>query len=222
MEGLLKPNESICPLNLYTCLFNRVFYGNYFKIPIIMNKFLVFFLSVITIYSCQTKKGTTIQSPDQVEVSTDVIVELDAPYIVNKFGDTISKLIKTDAEWKAELSQSEYHVLREKGTERSFTGDLLENKVEGLYTCRGCGLPLFNSKHKFESGTGWPSFYDVVDKNTIIQDTDYDLGYARTELTCGKCGGHLGHVFNDGPKPTGLRYCINAVSLDFVKTEYSK
>src|SRR5690606_16567382 len=122
---------------------------------------------------------------------------------------------KTEAEWKKELTEMEYYVLREKGTERAFTGDLLKVKKEGLYSCAACGLVLFNSKHKFDSGTGWPSFYQSEDKNLVIESTDYDLGYPRTELTCARCGGHLGHVFEDGPQPTGLRYCINSVSLDF-------
>jgi peptide-methionine (R)-S-oxide reductase len=140
-----------------------------------------------------------------------------ANYFVNKRGDTIQKIKLSNEEWQQKLNPKEYNVLREKDTERPFTGDLLSNKENGIYTCRGCGLPLFRSKHKFDSGTGWPSFFDVDDPNAIHKDTDYDLGYPRTELTCNKCGGHLGHVFEDGPPPTGLRYCINAVSLDFVK-----
>lgn len=170
--------------------------------------------------ACKTKNTNNIKSSDVEAKSTVATENVTRPYIINNLGDTIIKVVKTDEAWKQILTPLEYNVLREKGTERSFTGDLLENKVEGLYTCRGCGLPLFASKHKFDSGTGWPSFYNVLDKNLIHEDTDYDLGYPRTELTCGKCGGHLGHVFSDGPKPTGLRYCINAVSLDFVKTEY--
>ena len=131
----------------------------------------------------------------------------------------IERVEKSDDEWKADLSKMEFYVLREKGTERSFTGDLLSNKDEGLYVCRGCGLPLFHSDTKYKSGTGWPSFYQPVKEEFIKEDVDYHIGYARTEVMCAQCDGHLGHVFPDGPKPTGLRYCINSVSLDFVKAE---
>lgn len=164
--------------------------------------------------SCQTKKGSNLKSEQKQETTST--------YFINMYGDTIRKIVKSEDEWKSMLTEKEFYVLRQKGTERAFTGDLLNIKDEGLYTCRGCGMPLFASKHKFDSGTGWPSFFDVPDKAAIHTDTDYDLGYPRTELTCGKCGGHLGHVFDDGPKPTGKRYCINAVSLDFVKAENVK
>lgn len=135
--------------------------------------------------------------------------------IVSKSSAPIEKINKTESEWKAILSPEAFYVLREKGTERSFTGNYWDNKRDGEYQCSACALPLFNSSTKFKSGTGWPSFYDVISRNHIHEDTDYDLGYARTELTCNRCGGHLGHVFKDGPKPTGLRYCINSISLNF-------
>ena len=131
----------------------------------------------------------------------------------------IEKLIKSEAAWKAELSDSEFNVLREKGTERAFTGDLLNEKREGVFTCRACALPLFSSDTKFKSGTGWPSYYDVIDKANVGELEDKKFGMVRTEVVCNRCDGHLGHVFNDGPKPTGLRYCINAISMDFVPTE---
>ncbi len=179
-----------------------------------MNKYfsLITLVLLVLVSSCQTPKGSN-------QVSKSSILNDTKSYFLNMRGDTIKKLVIDDAVWKSKLSEMEYKVLRQKGTERAFTGDLLDNKVEGLYTCRGCGMPLFASKYKFESGTGWPSFFDVPDKASIDISTDYDLGYPRSELTCAKCGGHLGHVFDDGPKPTGKRYCINSVSLDFVKTE---
>jgi len=136
--------------------------------------------------------------------------------------DQITRVEKSEDEWKGILSKMEYYVIREKGTERPFTGDLLHNKEEGLYVCRACGLPLFSSESKFKSGTGWPSYFEPVKKEFIKEDTDYHIGYARTEVMCAQCDGHLGHVFPDGPRPTGLRYCINAVSLDFVSTEKDK
>lgn len=131
--------------------------------------------------------------------------------------DSTYEVNKSSEEWKNELTDMEYYVLREAGTERAFTGDLWDNKAEGTYSCAGCGQTLFRSDEKYKSGTGWPSFYDVIDKEHVRLSTDYKLGYARTEVLCGRCGGHLGHVFEDGPRPTGLRYCINSVSLDFQK-----
>jgi peptide-methionine (R)-S-oxide reductase len=121
----------------------------------------------------------------------------------------------SDAEWKSRLTDEEYYVLRKKGTERAFTGDLLDIKKTGVYTCAGCKLPLFESKTKFNSGTGWPSFYAPINDTNVASETDEAYGMVRTEVLCSRCGGHLGHVFPDGPKPTGLRYCINSVSLDF-------
>lgn len=126
------------------------------------------------------------------------------------------KVEKTAEEWKAQLSEKEYYVIREKGTERAFTGELLEEKRSGTFTCKACQLPLFGSDTKFKSGTGWPSFYAPITEENIASETDYLIGYARTEVMCARCEGHLGHVFEDGPEPTGLRYCINSVSIDFV------
>ncbi|MCA1761689.1 MAG: peptide-methionine (R)-S-oxide reductase MsrB [Cryomorphaceae bacterium] len=127
------------------------------------------------------------------------------------------KIQKSEKEWREELSDLEYRVLREKGTERAFTGKYWDNKEDGTYLCAACELPLFESETKFKSGTGWPSFYDIVSKENVMELRDESLGMVRREVVCGRCGGHLGHVFEDGPKPTGLRYCINSVSLEFRK-----
>jgi len=120
---------------------------------------------------------------------------------------------KSDAEWRKELSPEQYRVLREKGTERAFSGEYWNSRSPGLYVCAGCGVELFNSTGKFDSGCGWPSFTQPVDESKVDEIVDRSHGMVRTEVTCSECGGHLGHVFNDGPRPTGLRYCINSVSI---------
>lgn len=120
-------------------------------------------------------------------------------------------------EWKEKLTSEQYRVLREKGTELPFSGALLNNKDEGVYRCAACKTPLFSSKTKFDSGSGWPSFWDAVDDSKIRLVADDSHGMHRTEVQCATCGGHLGHLFDDGPGPTGQRYCINSVSLDFTK-----
>ncbi len=130
-----------------------------------------------------------------------------------------TKSQKSGEEWKEKLSKEQYHVLREKGTERAFTGKLLNNHENGMYVCAGCGAELFSSDTKFESGTGWPSFYQSANKENVGEKADNSWFMHRTEVLCNKCGGHLGHVFEDGPKPTGLRYCINSLSLDFKKQD---
>lgn len=122
---------------------------------------------------------------------------------------------RTEAGWKKKLTPEQYHVLREKGTEPPFTGALLGNKKDGMYACAGCGNSLFSSETKFDSGSGWPSFFAPASRKSLEAQDDASHGIQRTEVLCRKCGGHLGHVFDDGPEPTGLRFCINSAALSF-------
>jgi len=134
----------------------------------------------------------------------------------------IVKIVKSDSEWRRELTPAQYHVLREKGTEFAFTGALLQEKRAGVFRCAACDLELFASGAKFESGTGWPSFYEPIAAPNVTEIADDSYGMRRIEVNCSRCGGHLGHVFDDGPRPTGLRYCINSVSLKFDPAKTAK
>jgi peptide-methionine (R)-S-oxide reductase len=129
------------------------------------------------------------------------------------------KIVKNDAEWQESLTPEQYRVMRKKGTERAFTGKYYAFKEDGIYRCGACGQELFNSETKFDSGTGWPSFYAPIAPERVEEANDYSLFMVRTEVTCSRCGAHLGHVFGDGPVPTGLRYCLNSISLDFKPRE---
>lgn len=139
-----------------------------------------------------------------------------------KASANVEKVVKTEEEWRKSLTSEQYYILREKGTERPFSGKFYMHKEKGVYTCAGCGYELFTSDQKFDSGCGWPSFFDEIGKGRIKYKTDTTHGMVRTEIMCARCDGHLGHVFDDGPNPTGLRYCVNSVSIDFKKVDNSK
>lgn len=169
----------------------------------------------LALSACSTHSLTTpspMPSTDTVTVRLEVSPgQLGAP-------QKVARVVKSDKEWAKQLTPSQYHVCRSKGTERPFCGNLLDNKKTGIYTCVCCDLPLFASHSKFNSGTGWPSFFQPIAEENITNIVDYSHGMERVEIVCTRCQSHLGHVFEDGPKPTGLRFCLNSESLNFHET----
>jgi len=178
-----------------------------------MNKifFLFFVITFIGINACSQNTKVVEKSPVPQVVSVQKKSDNQS---IEQFPEKLEKLKKTKEEWREILSQEEYRILREEGTERAFTGKYWDNKKTGTYYCSGCNLALFDSKTKFKSGTGWPSFYQPIKEEYVTSKTDNKYGWNRTEVLCARCDGHLGHVFDDGPAPTGLRYCINGNILN--------
>lgn len=174
---------------------------------------------VLTAASCNNAKNATEQRTlEEITVEPSnrrVMAGETKDFFLTERGDTVHKVVKTPEEWRQLLTAEEFRILREEGTERAFTSPLNDNKEEGIYKCAGCDFPLFSSNTKFKSGTGWPSFYTPLNDYCIAENEDRSYGMVRTEVACARCGGHQGHVFPDGPKPTGLRYCINGVALKF-------
>lgn len=146
----------------------------------------------------------------------------DQDIMESKSNNSLKKVVKTEDEWQTKLSSKAFHVLRQQGTERAFSGQFDKHFKKGTYVCAGCQLPLFQSETKYNSGCGWPAFYDKLQQEHIVEIKDYSFGMERIEVRCARCDGHLGHVFEDGPRPTGLRYCINSASLEFIPDRKEK
>lgn len=171
---------------------------------IMKNIILLLFLgaAVTAVFACTNTTGQVEQTQKPVKA-------------LSPTDTSLKPVSRTDQDWKNILTENQYYILREEGTERAFLNAYHNNKKDGTYYCAGCGLPLFSSTTKFDSGTGWPSFYAPINKNRVKENMDAAYGMIRTEVECARCGGHLGHVFDDGPRPTGLRYCMNSGAMIF-------
>lgn len=177
-----------------------------------MKNLFVLLIATFALISCNQAQSTKTSGALSNDNKTEMVAK--GPFY-DLEGNVLNPVEKTNEEWKAQLTAEQFNVLREDGTERSFTSPLLNEKQEGVFTCAACSLPLFESTTKFKSGTGWPSFYQPINEVNVGDVVDSRYGMRRVEVECNRCGGHLGHVFEDGPAPTGLRYCINGVSLGF-------
>jgi peptide-methionine (R)-S-oxide reductase len=196
-------------------------------LEVIMNYKIFITLAIIFVFALVTgcissASSKTVNTSEVPQSATPVAAASSKAGMTAASNDEVfdgNEIVKTNEEWKKLLSPVQYHILREAGTEEPYTGEYAETHENGDYYCAACHLKLFSSKNKFESGTGWPSFYQPINKKNVIEITDKTLGMVRTEVLCARCRGHLGHVFDDGPVPTGLRYCMNSGALKFEKAK---
>lgn len=184
-----------------------------------MKRYLLLISTLFIILIACSNSDSSAPSSNRQAAAKDALATSVKLYSVTQKGYIMSeKIIKTEEEWKKQLTPQQYHVLREQGTEAPSSGATWNNHDKGIYRCAACGNDLFSSEHKYESGTGWPSFWQPIAKENVTEKPDNGLFMRRTEILCSRCDGHLGHVFDDGPKPTGLRYCMNSAAMTFVKT----